>query len=201
MWRLLTPDWFVPSIYDIDLDALWAQGVRGLIVDLDNTLARRDQPLPDERLRRWLDQARGRGFKICILSNNLEHRVQLFARACGVPAVHAATKPRRRAFQRALALIGLSPQEAAVIGDQLFTDVLGGNRLGMVTVLVVPLPGREFIGTRLVRLGERWVLRRLARSWRGGPGGPTAPGSGAGAAGHPGTGDADPGGEPAARDG
>lgn len=167
LWRLLTPDLVASSIYAIRWDDLRARGVRGLILDLDNTLARRDQPLPDEALRCWLDQARQQGFAVCILSNNLEHRVQLFARACGVPAVHSATKPRRRAFRRALQTIGLEPSQAAVIGDQIFTDVLGGNRLGMVTVLVTPLPGREFIGTRLVRLVERWVLRRLAH-----PGGP-----------------------------
>ncbi|HEY8552327.1 MAG TPA: YqeG family HAD IIIA-type phosphatase [Thermaerobacter sp.] len=163
LWRLLTPDLVVPSIYAIRWDDLRRRGVRGLILDLDNTLARRDQPLPDDNLRRWLDQARAEGFAACILSNNLETRVQLFARACGVPAVHAATKPRRRAFLRALKTIGVEPAHAAVIGDQIFTDVLGGNRLGMVTVLVTPLPGREFIGTRLVRLIERWVLRHLSR--------------------------------------
>ncbi|ADU51329.1 HAD superfamily (subfamily IIIA) phosphatase, TIGR01668 [Thermaerobacter marianensis DSM 12885] len=163
LWRLLTPRFVVPSIYAIRWDDLRDLGVRGLVLDLDNTLARRDQPLPDETLRRWLDEARQQGFSACILSNNLEHRVQLFAQACGVPAVHAATKPRRRAFLRALQTIGVEPAQAAVIGDQIFTDVLGGNRLGMVTVLVTPLPGKEFVGTRLVRLVERWVLRHLAR--------------------------------------
>lgn len=167
MWRLLTPDWMVPSIYQVDLDALRSRGVRGLIVDLDNTLAPRDQALPDESLLHWIDRAKQRGFRLCILSNNLETRVQSFARACGIPAVHAATKPRRRAFARALAVVGLRPSEVAVIGDQLFTDVLGGNRLGMMTVLVVPLGGPEFVGTRLVRLLERWVLCRMMRQMPG----------------------------------
>jgi len=163
VFRLLTPDFFVPSIYDVDLDALRRRGIRGLIIDLDNTLATRDEDVPTDRLRRWLATARANGFRICIVSNNLERRVQGFARACGVPAVHAATKPRRRAFLRALDLIGVAPAEAAVIGDQLFTDVFGGKRLGMIAVLVVPLPGREFIGTRFVRIVERWVLRKVLR--------------------------------------
>jgi HAD superfamily phosphatase (TIGR01668 family) len=72
-------------------------------------------------------------------------------------------KPRRRAFRRALHIMELTSQETAVIGDQIFTDVLGGNRLGLYTILVTPISEKEFIWTRLMRKLERFVLNYLKK--------------------------------------
>ena len=85
------------------------------------------------------------------------------ARVLDVPAISKARKPSRRAFRQALATLGTTEKETAVVGDQLFTDVLGGNRLGLYTVLVMPLSKREFFGTKAIRSLERIVLRRLIR--------------------------------------
>ncbi len=79
----------------------------------------------------------------------------------GIPGLSKANKPSRRAFLQALDLLGSRPEQAAMIGDQVFTDVLGGNRLGLYTILVVPLCRREFLGTRVLRLVERVILRNL----------------------------------------
>lgn len=162
--RWLAPDEYLPSVRHVDLRRLQARGIRGLIVDLDNTLAPWRGGPPSPELVAWVAEARRLGLGVCIVSNNWGERVQAVGRVLGVPVVRGAVKPRRSAFRRALALLGTTPQETAVIGDQLFTDVLGGKRLGMYTVLVVPLSRREFVGTRLVRRLERWVLRRLQRA-------------------------------------
>lgn len=156
----LQPALVVHSVHDIDLDRLAARGIRGIIVDVDNTLVAWGGKEPPREIVDWFDRVRTRGFSVCLLSNAGERRVTAFATALGVPAVPGAAKPRRRGFLAALRLLGTEPVATAVIGDQIFTDVWGGNRLGLFTILVTPVSRREFIGTRFVRLLERVVARR-----------------------------------------
>jgi len=161
--RSIAPREYVRSVYDVDLAALRERGVTGLVIDLDNTITRWDAPEPTDALATWFAAITRAGMRACILSNNFEARVRAFADSLGVPAIHRASKPKRRAFRRAMDEIGTSPGETAVIGDQLFTDVWGANRLGLYTVLVRPMSRREFAGTRLVRIVERLALRLLSR--------------------------------------
>lgn len=164
--RLLTPAECRPSVFAVDLERLRERGIRAIIVDLDNTLVAWRHPRPTAAVHEWLARARAAGFKVCILSNGGARRVEAFAGECGIPCVGAAGKPRRRAFRAALACLGTQPRETAVVGDQIFTDVLGGNRMGLYTILVRPVCPREFVGTRIVRRVERWVLGYLRRRGR-----------------------------------
>ncbi|MBI2874572.1 MAG: YqeG family HAD IIIA-type phosphatase [Firmicutes bacterium] len=159
--RWLAPDLHIDSIYDLNLDALRRRGIRGIITDLDNTLVGWTERIPTDRLLKWIADATDAGFRMCIVSNNRSERVRAFSRIVKVPAIWGARKPRRRAFREAIRALGLQPGETAVVGDQIFTDVLGGNRLGLYTILVVPVDRREFIGTRLARRLEKFVLRIL----------------------------------------
>jgi len=159
--ELLTPNELADSIADIDLASLRARGITTLICDLDNTLVFWRKPDMNPSVRAWLERAKEQGFDLALVSNNQTGRVARVADELGIPAVPNAAKPRRRGFRRVLSLLGGEPQHTAVIGDQLFTDILGGNRLGAYTILVVPLAGREFIWTRFIRCLERCVLRRL----------------------------------------
>jgi len=161
--RLLAPDQCRRSLHEVDLDDLARRGIRGLILDLDNTMAEYGQAAIPPATRAWIQTAKERGFRVCITSNARPGRVKAFAEALDVPGIPYAVKPVRRAFRRALKILGTTPQETAVIGDQLFTDVLGGNRMGMYTVLVNPLSAVELGTTRLVRRLERRVLRHLVR--------------------------------------
>lgn len=153
------PSEYVRSIYEIDLQVLRERGIRGVICDLDNTLIAWDSAGTDAKLRRWLKDVQAAGLKVCIVSNNGNARVADFAKPLGLPFVARAAKPRRRPFQMAMELLGTDPTETAVVGDQVFTDVFGGNRQGLHTILVVPISRREFFGTRLVRMVEQIVLR------------------------------------------
>lgn len=155
------PRLVAPTVFDIDLDGLWRRGIRGLILDLDNTLVAWGSDLVSDRLLAWVSEARVRGFRLCLSANARARRVKQMAGRLNVPGIANAGKPRRRAFRRALQIMGTRPGETAVVGDQLFTDILGGNRLGLFTVLVAPLAPRDFVWTRLVRHPERLVLRAL----------------------------------------
>jgi len=157
--RWLRPASQVPTVVDIDLIALQTRGIRGIILDLDNTIVpwgtREVSPL----LTGWISRAQNAGLRLCIVSNNMGARVTGIAAALGLPIVTGALKPRRKALRRALSVMGTTPEATALVGDQLLTDILGGNRLGVHTILVRPQARREFVGTRLARLVERLLLR------------------------------------------
>lgn len=134
------------SIYDLDLAELKSIGIRGLMFDIDNTLEPYAQEIPGEKLCAWLSGLCEQGFRVAIVSNAKEDRVERF---CGgfpksafpleVISVAAAGKPLEKGFREACTRMGLDPGQTAMIGDQIFTDILGGNRFGAMTILVKPI--------------------------------------------------------------
>jgi len=102
---------------------------------------------------------------MCFVSNNTDLRVKEIADRVNIPFIARAKKPRRRSFRKAMALMDTKPEHTAVVGDQIFTDILGGNRLGLFTVLVSPISRKEFIGTRLVRILEKIILERNKKKY------------------------------------
>lgn len=156
--RLLTPDHYYGSVHAIDLRGLRAAGVTALLVDLDNTLLPRDTNVVDDGARAWVASARDAGLAVCFVSNNFHERVLRVADELGGCIVAKAVKPLPFAFRKALRMVGAAPAQAAVIGDQLFTDVLGGNLVGATTVLVAPLSATDLPHTLLLRRLEARVL-------------------------------------------
>lgn len=163
--KLLCPRVIIERVQDIDIEELREQGYRGLIFDLDNTLVSWRRWSLNPAVKEWLDRAQTLGFRVCILSNCLfRRRVARFSRLAGIPAIPKAKKPRKIWFQQALDLLGTRVEETIVVGDQVFTDVLGGNRMGLYTILVLPVDRREFYVTILQRTVEKIVLSRLRRN-------------------------------------
>ena len=164
MFKRLLPDQIVNTVFDIDLDELTTRGVRGIITDLDNTLVGAKTPLATPQLIGWLDIVKDRGFKVVILSNNNKTRVGNFAEPLGIPFIPAARKPAGAAFRRALKLMELQAEQAVVVGDQMLTDVLGGRRAGLHTILVTPIaPREEGWATQINRRIEKIALARLRK--------------------------------------
>jgi len=155
---MLEPDLHVASVADIDLAWLRERNVRGVLIDADDTLVPGDDgPVPPAALD-WLDRLRVAGVRVGILSNGTPGRVAALGERLGVPAFAMAGKPFGFAFRRALGALGTTPATTAMVGDQLFTDVLGARCAGLTSVLVSPLtPGRH-AHTRVARRLERWVL-------------------------------------------
>lgn len=160
--ELCRPDQKVDSLADIDLKALMEQGIDTLMLDLDNTLLPWRSSVLPESSKQWIRDAREMGLKLCIVSNTHNpSRLANISLDIGVPAFHRALKPRRRGFARAAREIGSQPEHTAVVGDQILTDIIGGNRSGMFTILVKPMHSYEFVGTKLSRAVERVILRLL----------------------------------------
>ncbi|HVJ48882.1 YqeG family HAD IIIA-type phosphatase [Desulfitobacterium sp.] len=165
MFELFTPTFQAQSLDDISVERLAESGIHGLIIDLDNTMTPWNDLEVGPKVVEWFEKLHATGIKACVVSNNKKkQRVAVVAERLGIPFIFRATKPRRRAFRAGMKILGTGQKDTVVIGDQLFTDIMGGNRLGLSTILVLPISDREFIGTRLMRMAERvliWFIKRL----------------------------------------
>lgn len=156
---MLGPDRFATRLHEIPLEELWALGLRGLIVDLDNTIVGfHASELAAEHLA-WVEEAHERGFKIVMVSNNFSARVRAIATQLQIECIANALKPLPFGFLRALKRLGMHRREVAVVGDQLFTDVLGAKLCGgLYTILTEPIESKDFPITMIFRYFERVML-------------------------------------------
>lgn len=136
----LIPSTRFDSIYDLEPTALRDAGIRLLLLDLDNTIAPYGSAQPSEKLCTWVDAMRAAGVEPFVLSNSRKPtRVSDFAGKLGVPFLRRAGKPKRAGFRQAMQTMQCTPEQTVMVGDQIFTDILGANRSGVYAVLVKPL--------------------------------------------------------------
>lgn len=152
------PSSYVKSVFEINPNELLKMGIKGIITDLDNTLVAWDRKDATPEIIKWFDDMKSHGLKVIIISNNNEERVKFFSEPLGVPFLPKARKPLRRTFKQGLNVMGLKKEEVVVVGDQLLTDVLGGNRAGFYTILVVPVVETDALITKFNRRIERTIL-------------------------------------------
>ncbi|MCQ6278181.1 YqeG family HAD IIIA-type phosphatase [Bacillus sp. EB600] len=158
MLKHFLPDEHVKSVLDITPNELKTRGIKGIITDLDNTLVEWDRPQAPPQLVTWFENMKKNHILVTIVSNNKENRVKSFSDPHKIPFIFRAKKPLGRAFHQAIKQMGINKEEAVVIGDQLLTDVFGGNRSGFHTILVVPVAQTDGIATKLNRFVERRIL-------------------------------------------
>lgn len=163
MLKKLYPDRYCQSLFQINWQQLHQHGIKALIFDLDNTITLWNSNHIDSSTRELIARLKELGFRMCILSNNSPARVETVAETLNIFYVARARKPSRKAYRQCLALMQCEGAETAVIGDQIFTDVLGGNRAGLYTILVAPRDKREYLGTRLSRRAEFFILPFIKR--------------------------------------
>ncbi|HHW48559.1 MAG TPA: YqeG family HAD IIIA-type phosphatase [Clostridiaceae bacterium] len=158
------PDLIVDKVQDIDLDFLVNKNIKGLLLDIDNTLVPMHMKEADENAVEWIERVKSRGFKVCIVSNASKKRVIKFNEKLKLYAIHRASKPGTKAFKKAMRLLDLKAEETAVVGDQIFTDIFGGNRLNLFTILAKPIHKKETFFIKLKRLPEKLVLALYEKS-------------------------------------
>ena len=150
------PDHEIDSAYLIDYAKLFADGKRAVIFDIDNTLVPHGAPA-DDRAKALFSNLSALGYKTLLLSNNKEPRVKSFSDEVGSTYLYKAGKPARGGYEKAMQLLGSTPETTLFVGDQLFTDVWGAKRIGIETFLVKPIHPKEEIQIVLKRRLE-WIV-------------------------------------------
>ena len=156
--KYLFPKEAALSVHHINYNKLWQKGIRGLIFDIDNTLATFDIPHPPDEIISLLSGLAAKGFKIALLSNNNESRVRKFCKDLKCSCIWKAGKPKLSGISKAAAMLDLRKNQIALIGDQIFTDCLCGNRYGAYTILTKPIAKRDEWTVRLKRWPEKPIL-------------------------------------------
>ena len=163
MKKFFKPNLYELSIFDIDLEKLKEIGIKGFIFDVDNTIVPYDTPLPDEKIKNWFKKIEEMGFLSYIASNNNKGRVEHFASELNIGFMPKANKPLTKNLKQISKKMGISPKETAMIGDQLFTDMLGGNMAGMFTVLIEQISPVEGKFIKFKRIFEKLILPKRKR--------------------------------------
>ena len=161
MFHIFTPHYRVHCVWELTPERLRLWGLQALLLDVDCTLTRyrRGEPLPEAAL--WIKQLRAAEFRLCLVSNGVGPRIQQFAERLGLPVVFQAMKPLPWGVWAAIKKLDVPPPQTAIVGDQVFADVMAGRLAGVRTILVDPIhPEEEPWFTRLKRWPERVVLAR-----------------------------------------
>ena len=158
---LLTPNMQVRKITDISIEMLKENNIKGMILDVDNTLIDLNR-VPLEGIKEWIDNMKNEGIKFCIASNSLKKdKIEKVAKMLDIPYVHFSAKPTKIGLKKAKQILGIeNSKNIAEVGDQLFTDVLGTNRMKMFSILTEPLCEEKVKINNLKRKLEKRVLRR-----------------------------------------
>ncbi|MDY5742622.1 MAG: YqeG family HAD IIIA-type phosphatase [Lachnospiraceae bacterium] len=166
MFKRFFPMFDAESPFELPYADWVAEGKKGIIFDIDNTLVLHDVKA-DEASIALFKELRKIGLKTCLLSNNHQPRVEKFQKKVGGFAVWDGHKPKVTGYEKALKLMNLNKGQAVFVGDQLFTDILGANRAGITSVLVRPRGPEKYFHIKLKRLFERYILKLYRRSKKG----------------------------------
>ena len=163
MLEKFVPDLYIENYKALDVDALKANGIRLLVIDIDNTMVPFDVARPDEEAAAFLNTLLEKGMIPVVISNNHEKRVRIFLEDFPIRYYYESHKPLKGTYMRMLKDFDVSAEEVATIGDQLMTDVFGANRCGFYTVLTRPLVKRDIFSTKINRQMEKAVFYLLKK--------------------------------------
>lgn len=163
---MIYPKEYLSSVKDIKLEFLNKNNIKGLILDVDNTLINLDRKMP-AGISDWAKNLKANGIKICILSNsNKIDKVETVAKMIDVPYIFFGKKPLKSGFLRAKDILKLPNKNIAVVGDQIFTDVIGANRCNMFSILVKPIEEKDYLITKLKRPLEQLIIKKYEKNKR-----------------------------------
>ena len=132
----LVPDMIFPALTDVTAEALRSRGITFLMMDFDNTIVPYTTDVPTEKMRAWIEAMKASGIGLCVVSNSKKPRVVTFCKTYGLDCVTHAKKPFSRGIRACLARFSLEPARCALVGDQIYTDVLGANCAGVQSILI-----------------------------------------------------------------
>ena len=159
----LVPEYKFKKFNDVTAEFLVSLGIKGVLLDIDNTLEPYEHALPGEHVLSWLKSLSDNGIRTAIVSNNNRERVELFNKEIGMPAYAKAGKPFRKNLIKAMSDIGTDSSNTAFIGDQILTDVWAAHNAGVLAILVPPINDKRDIFTRFKRWLEKPIQKKYDR--------------------------------------
>ena len=159
--NIYLPDIYQKSIYTLDYTKLLSRGIKCILFDLDNTIAPANQNTITDKTKELIISLKQKGFKVVIFSNSPKMRVQKFAEVLGIEGIHLAFKPNPRKLKKFIETSDFKISEVAIIGDQLLTDVVVGNKVGITTILISPVSSKDHIVTKINRYFENRKMKKL----------------------------------------
>ncbi len=160
----MRPDFYFTSFNKLTPKFLTDNSIKGLLIDIDNTLCEHNNPNPHDEIAETLSMLRRAGVPCCLVSNNGKKRVEAFANSIGLKYIYKSGKPSGLGIRRGAKLIGVNPYDCAVVGDQIFTDIMAGRAAGAKTILVVPISEEEPFWIKLKRVFEKMVISTFESS-------------------------------------
>ncbi len=157
------PDLYKKNIYIIDYNKLKTRGIKCLLFDLDNTLVPYNEKVPSKKNIELFKKIKELGFKVILFTNSGKRRVKPFKEMLDVEAIYRCFKPSPKKFEKVLNDYKYNQSQVAIIGDQILTDVVGGNRVGITTILVNPVSKKDFIFTKFNRHREKKLIKKLSK--------------------------------------
>lgn len=159
--ELFIPDMYQKSIYTIDYDKLIDRGIKCILFDLDNTLVPTTMNKPNKKIKDLFSELQAKGFKIMIFSNSPKHRVKAFCDELNIEGISGARKPFKKKFEQLMYSNDLNQSEVVIVGDQMLTDIYGGNKVGITTIFVNPVGVKDFFLTKINRVIESIIIKKL----------------------------------------
>lgn len=158
------PDYMFDKVENIPISLLESQRIKGIMFDMDNTLVGSKYKYTKE-CKIWVKELKNKGIKMCIFSNTpKKKKVEKIAKDFGFKYIHNGFKPFKSGFKKAEKILEIDKENIVIVGDQLFTDILGGNLYGIKTILVKPIDSKEFIGTKIKRPLENSIIKKYKKS-------------------------------------
>lgn len=160
----LYPNAYLKNVKEITIDFLNKNNIKALILDVDNTLIDFNKKMLDG-VEEWCKNLKKQGIKLFIVSNsNKKTKVEMVAKKLELPYIHFATKPFKRGFKKAAKMLQEKNENIAVVGDQIFTDVIGANRCKMFSILVEPIEKKDLLVTKIKRPLENYIIKKYQKS-------------------------------------
>ena len=159
MLSMLYPDIYIKSIYELPLDYLKERGIKVIAFDIDNTLTPFNIAEPDDKTVAFIERLKAMGFKVCLLSNNNKHRITVYNKRLNVYAIYKAGKPGAKKLLALIKRLGCTADETALVGDQVFTDVLCAHNGRVLGILTKPICKQDQFVTKIKRGAEKCVLK------------------------------------------
>ena len=160
----LYPRIYLKNITKITPEIIEKNQIKGFILDVDNTLIDFDKKIITGA-KKWMEDVKRQGIKLIILSNsNKKDKVKMVAEKFDIPYLFFAKKPLKTGFKKAQKILGVEPENIAVVGDQIFTDVIGANRCNMLSILVEPISKKDIWVTKFKRPIEEFIIKQYLRT-------------------------------------